>query len=300
MPGRAYSALRERLADVSGVVMLIGALETGKTTLAKLFTIDALDAGRAVAYVDGDVGSTVAGPPACVGVKYVTDPSDLDSSVPPSEMRFVGSTTPQGVVLPHVVAVASLVEAARSRSDLVIVDTSSVVGGVVGQTLKYHLWELTQPTLGVALQRGEELEPIIGMLRRFLSAKITTVEPPADAPLPSPTERHARQSDAFRGALSSPLQRWRVQTAVFAPTLPEEFDLDRLSGMLVGVQDDQGRCLGLGVVESTDGVLRVATHHVTNNNQVGFQIKLIGLKTLDDIDSKFTQLITHRWIHLPI
>ena len=260
MPGRAYEALRERMADVSGVVMLIGAAETGKTTLAKLLILDALDAGLSVAYVDGDVASTVAGPPACVGLKYIESPADLDPSIPPAEMRFVGSTSPQGVVLPHVVAVASLVEAARARSDLVIVDTSGVVGGVVGQTLKYHLWELTQPNLGVALQRGEELEPIIGMLRRFLSAKITTAEPPNDATPPSPTERQDRQSAAFREALAAPLPRWRVQTTVFAPTLPEEFDLDRLDGMLVGVQDDQGRCLGLGVVESTGGVLRVATH----------------------------------------
>jgi len=248
------------MVGVTGVVMLIGAAETGKTTLSKLLILDALDAGLSVAFVDGDVASTIAGPPACVGVKYIETPADLDPHVPPAEMRFVGSISPQGVVLPHVVAVARLVEAARSQADLVIVDTTSVVGGVVGQTLKYHLWELTQPDLGIALQRGEELEPIIGMLRRFLSAKITTAEPPNDATPPSPMERQMRQSDAFRHALAAPLPRWRVQTTVFAPTLPEEFDLDRLDGMLVGVQDDEGRCLGLGVVESTGGVLRVATH----------------------------------------
>ncbi|MEN8115298.1 MAG: Clp1/GlmU family protein, partial [Actinomycetota bacterium] len=207
MPERAYSALRDRVADVSGVVMLLGAAETGKTSLAKLLALDALDAGRPVAYVDGDVASTVAGPPGCVGVKYVTAPPDLDPDVPAADMKFVGSTSPQGVVLPHVVAVASLVESARNRAELVIVDTSSVVGGVVGQTLKYHLWELTQPALGVALQRGEELEPTIGMLRRFLSAKITTAEPPADARPPSPTERQARQAGALAVALAPPLQR---------------------------------------------------------------------------------------------
>jgi polynucleotide 5'-kinase involved in rRNA processing len=260
VPGRVYEALRDRMVGVTGVVMLIGAAETGKTTLSKLLILDALDAGLSVAFVDGDVASTIAGPPACVGVKYIETPADLDPHVPPAEMRFVGSISPQGVVLPHVVAVARLVEAARSQADLVIVDTTSVVGGVVGQTLKYHLWELTQPDLGIALQRGEELEPIIGMLRRFLSAKITTAEPPNDATPPSPMERQMRQSDAFRHALAAPLPRWRVQTTVFAPTLPEEFDLDRLDGMLVGVQDDEGRCLGLGVVESTGGVLRVATH----------------------------------------
>ena len=260
MPGRVYEALRDRMVGVTGVVMLIGAAETGKTTLSKLLILDALDAGFSVAFVDGDVASTIAGPPACVGLKYIESPADLDPEAPPAEMRFVGSISPQGVVLPHVVAVARLVEAARAQADLVIVDTTSVVGGVVGQTLKYHLWELTQPDLGIALQRGEELEPIIGMLRRFLSAKITTAEPPNDATPPSPMERQMRQSDALRQALAAPLPRWRVQTTVFAPTLPEEFDLDRLNGMLVGVQDDEGRCLGLGVVESTDGVLRVATH----------------------------------------
>ena len=63
MSGRAYDALRERMADVSGVVMLIGAAETGKTTLSKLLILDALDAGLSVAFVDGDVASTIAGPP---------------------------------------------------------------------------------------------------------------------------------------------------------------------------------------------------------------------------------------------
>ncbi len=291
MPGRAYAALRERLADVTGVVMLMGATETGKTTLAKLLVLDAIDAGRTVAFVDGDVASTVAGPPTCVGLKCVASAADLEAGAPPSEMRFVGSTSPQGVVLPHVVAVASLVDIARTNADLIILDTSSVVGGVVGQTLKYHLWEITQPTLGVALQRGEELEPIIGMLRRFLSAKIATVEPPSDAPPPSPTERHARQAAAFRAALAPPLARWRVQTTVFAPTLPEEFDLDRLDGMLVGVQDDQGRCLGLGVVESVEGVLRVATHHGEAMRGLRLGSLRVDLQTFDTQRVRLRQLI---------
>ncbi len=291
MRGRVYGSLRDRMVGVTGVVMLIGAAETGKTTLAKLLILDALDAGLSVAFVDGDVASTIAGPPGCVGLKYVKSPADLDPDTPPAEMRFVGSTSPQGVVLPHVVAVASLVEAGRSQADVVIVDTTSVVGGVVGQTLKYHLWELTKPDLGIALQRGEELEPIIGMLRRFFSAKITTAEPPNDATPPSPTERQTRQSDAFGRALASPLPRWRVQTTVFAPTLPEEFDLDRLNGMLVGVQDDEGRCLGLGVVESTGGVLRVATHLGEEMRGLRLGSLRVDLETFTTQDVRLRQLI---------
>ncbi len=47
---------------------------------------------------------------------------------------------------------------------------------------------------------------------------------------------------------------------VFAPTLPAGLDLSRLHGVLVGVQDGAGRCLGLGVLEFSEDVLRVITN----------------------------------------
>ncbi len=80
------------------------------------------------------------------------------------------------------------------------------------------------------------------------------------APL-SPIERSEERAKAFAEALPQPLQRWRVQQTVFAPTLPEGFDASKLAGMLVGIQDGTGACLGLGVIESVEGVLRVATRH---------------------------------------
>ena len=290
MAYRPYAALRDRLVGFNGVVMLLGMAETGKTELAKLIVADALAEGTTVAFVDGDVGSAIAGPPATSGLKYVSDIADLDPSVPPVEMRFVGSTTPQGVVLPHVVAVASLVEIARPNAELVVVETSGVVAGVVGQTLKYHLWELIRPDLVIALQRGEELEPIIGMLRRFLSARIATAEPAEEA-IASPLERQERQSKAFAAALAPPLQRWRVQTTVFAPTLPEGFDPARLDGMLVGVLDDEGRCLGLGGLEYEDGVLRVATHHGDAMRGLRLGSMRIDLETFDTQRVRLRQLI---------
>ena len=98
----------------------------------------------------------------------------------PDELRFVGSIEPNGVVLPHVVGVTALADIARSAADLVVLDTTSVVAGVVGQTLKYHIAELTAPSLVVAIGRGAELEPVVGMLRRFLSLRVAEAEPPDD------------------------------------------------------------------------------------------------------------------------
>jgi polynucleotide 5'-kinase involved in rRNA processing len=291
MTDRPYAALRDRLVGFHGVVMMLGVAETGKSELAKLLVADAIAGGSTVAFVDGDVGSSLAGPPATTGLKYVTDVADLDPSVPPVEMRFVGSLSPQGVVLPHVVAVASLVEVARPNAELIIVDTSGVVSGVVGQTVKYHLAELIRPDLVVALQRGEELEPTIGMLRRFLSVKIATTEPVLEVAVQSPLERQDRQAKAFSEALAPPLQRWRVQSTVFAPTLPEGFEPAKLDGMLVGVLDDQGRCLGLGALEHADGVIRVATRHGDAMRGLRLGSMRIDLETFDTHRVRLRQLI---------
>jgi len=256
-----YRALRERLGDISGVVMAIGGTDTGKTSLLRLLMDDGMAEGRSMAYIDGDVASATVGPAACIGLKFVTGPADLDTLSEPDELRFVGSVEPHGVVLPHVVAVASLVDLAKQKSDLIFLDTSSVVTGVVGQTLKYHMSELTKPSLVVAIGHGQELAPVVAMLRRFLSLRVAEVEPVADLVPMSPVERQQERAAAFHKEIGADPPRWRVQTTVFAPTLPIGFDVSRLDAMLVGVQDERGRCMGLGVLEHDDGTVRVATRH---------------------------------------
>ena len=259
--GAPFASIRDRVEEVAGVVMVIGNADTGKTSLARLLAEDAVKEGRVVGFIDGDVAASTVGPAACVGLKFIDSAEGLESLADPDELRFVGSIEPNGVVLPHVVAVSALVDSARERADLIILDTTDVVSGVVGQTLKYHIAELTKPELVIAIGRGGELEPVIGMLRRFLSLRVAEAEPLDDAAPMSPTEQHSARVDAFVKDLGTDPPKWRVQTTVFAPTLPVGFDVSRLDGMLVGVQDERGRCRGLGILEHTDGTVRVATAH---------------------------------------
>lgn len=257
----SYGALRERVTGLDGVVMVIGDAGTGKTTLARMLLRDAVEHGRTVAYVDGDVAAATVGPVGCVGLKVVKSLVDCETLVVPDELRFVGAVEPNGVVLPHVVAVTALIDIAKEKVDLVICDTTGVVTGVVGQTLKYHLVELAQPALVIAIRRGAELDPVIGMLRRFLSTRVAEVEPPDDLVAGSPLDRQDIRAEALHRNLGDDPPRWRVQTTVFAPTLPDGFDVSRLDGMLVGVQDERGRCLGLGVLEHVGGTVKVATRY---------------------------------------
>lgn len=241
--------------------MLIGAPDTGKSTLAREILRQSIAKGQVAALVDADVAQSTVGPPGCVGLKWVRTSDDLSDISQADALRFVGSTNPSRLVLQMVLATAALVEQARATADLVLIDTTGAVSGVVGQTLKYHKVETCHPELVVALQRGAELEPIIGMLQRFFSVDVITADVhPELIPL-SPDIRSERRVRQLKQALADPLEAWRIRPTVFAPTLPTGLDLDRLAGMVVGVQDGVGACLGLGVLDYTDGVLRVLTNH---------------------------------------
>ncbi|VAW07709.1 hypothetical protein MNBD_ACTINO02-3274 [hydrothermal vent metagenome] len=261
MQQQRFASIRERMVGETGVVMLIGPRDTGKTTLGRLLIADALDAGLRCALVDADTARSSVGPPACVGLRFVSSSEDLDNVAQADALRFVGSTHPRGVVLPHVVAVAALVAQARERAELIVVDTTSAVAGVVGQTLKYHLAELAQPSVIIALQRGTEMDAIVGMLRRFLSSRVAVLEPEVQVVPAGPVQAAEELAAAFRRELSPPLPRWRVQPTVFAPTLPDGFELEPLDGTIVGIQNSSGECLGLGVLDHDGDTLRVATHH---------------------------------------
>lgn len=271
----SYEALARSLAT-PGVSMLIGGVDTGKTTIAIRAIEHALANGNRPVLVDADVGNSTVGPPACVGLKVFEDRDDLESITEPDGLHFVGTISPGRLVLQQVVATAVMVERARRLGDVVIIDTTAVAAGVSGETLKYHKTELCRPDRILALQRGEEMEPVVGMLRRFLGVDITTAPTdPALNPM-SPDERAQKRATGFATALRHPLERWKVRPTVFAPTLPVGLPLSRLDRLLVGVQDSAGSCLGLGVLSHDDDSLRVMTN--AGEGMTGLRL---GSMTLD-------------------
>lgn len=260
MSENPHETLAAELATAS-TVMLLGAMDTGKTTMTHRIARHASSHGRLVALVDADVDNSSIGPPTCAGLRFIRRPEDLDDVSTADQLHFVGTTSPSRLVLQQVIATAALVERARQGgAEMVVVDTTAAVSGVAGETLKYHKMELCRPDRVVALQRGSEMEPMVGMLKRFFSAHIDLLPAEQDVRAHSPDERAARRADRLRESFVGPLERWRVRPTVFAPTLPTGLDLERLDEMLVGVHDGEGHCLGLGRLEHEEGAVRVLTN----------------------------------------
>lgn len=200
----------------------------------------------------------------------------------------MGTTTPTRLVLQQVIATTVMTNRARERGDVVIIDTTAVVSGVAGETLKYHKTELCRPDRIVALQRGEELEPLVGMLRRFFGVEVHVLaSDPGILPM-SPDDRASKRTEQFARALRPPLERWKVRPTVFAPTLPVGLQLERLDGVLVGIQGKGGDCLGLGVLDYDEDTLRV----MTNSGEGMTGLRLGSLRI--DLDGYQTSVINLR------
>jgi polynucleotide 5'-hydroxyl-kinase GRC3/NOL9 len=259
-----HEALVEEAVRTKHTVVLIGGLDTGKSTLSRALLEAAVAAGRPSAFIDADVGQKTVGPPATVTLKMIRGAADLEPASMAKEdtLWFIGSTSPEGHLLQIVAAVASVFRIAKaSGADFVVVDSSGLVSGVHGQVLKYHKVEMLQPDLVVGLQRGEELLPLLGVIQRFFATEVVPlgVHPGV---VPTTVEQRAENRERSMAAyFSAELHRFRVKPTVFMPALPPLFDLAQLDHLLVGLSDGAGGYLGLGYLEHLleGGILRLIT-----------------------------------------
>src|SRR2546423_12709494 len=99
-----HEALVERISSSAGTVMLIGGLDSGKSTLARALLGAALGSGRRSAYLDADLGQKCVGPPGTIGLRLLMSADDLGRGrlIRADALSFVGATSPQGHLLPVV------------------------------------------------------------------------------------------------------------------------------------------------------------------------------------------------------
>ena len=257
-----YDEVVDRALARRGVAVLLGGLDTGKTTVARRIAAAGVRAGLAVGYLDADVGQSSVGPPTTVGLRVCRREADLEPEAlaKADHLAFVGATSPQGHLLPLVVGTRTMLDRARAEgADVVVVDTTGLVSGVYGQLLKFHKATALQPDLVIGLERGEELQPLLGVVRRFFAAEVLSLRVHPDVVPTSVEQRAQAREESMRRYFAEPLHRWRVKPTVFVPALPTLFDLSALDHLLVGLSDGKGRCTGVGFLEHVedDGALRL-------------------------------------------
>jgi polynucleotide 5'-hydroxyl-kinase GRC3/NOL9 len=230
--------------------VIVGASDTGKSTLARYLFQALCRKGRRAAYLDADVGQSTLGLPTTLNLALAAEPGG--DAFPPGGPRasfFVGATTPRGHMLPVVVGAHRLQQKALALgADAIVVDTTGLVERTQGgKALKQWKIELLAPSLVVGLQCGRELEPILWPLRR--EGRVRIVELPVSPHVIARSReariarRRERLAGYFEGARPHTVD-WREMAV---------YDVERLAaGALLAFQDAEGFVLSLGCVEKVD------------------------------------------------
>ncbi len=233
-----FSAMR-------GVILVVGATDTGKTTFAR-YLYRRLSAGHErLAFVDGDVGQATLGPPTTMTMA-LGKPND--DRFPPSGRRFrvfVGDISPTGHMLPLVVGAHRLVRRARQGGATAIVfDTTGLVGpSQDGGALKLALVNLLRPELVIGLQRGSELEHLLVPLRCSRRTRVVDRQVAKAVKRRGVKTRREHRAEQYRRAFQTakPLVvRWTGCAVIPVPSFTKR--------RLVALEDEEGFVLQLGIV----------------------------------------------------
>jgi len=143
-------------------VVVIGNVDSGKTTFTLYLANQAVCAGLKTFVIDKDVGQSDIGAPTTIGLGFVEHPVTSLSEVSPLDGFFVGTVSPAGVIHRVILGARILIEKALgNKADVVIVNTSGWVMGRGARELKWSLIMAIEPEYVVALERGDEVEHII-------------------------------------------------------------------------------------------------------------------------------------------
>jgi polynucleotide 5'-hydroxyl-kinase GRC3/NOL9 len=250
-------------SSLSGVILVIGAPDTGKSTFARYLYRRLCEHHERMAFIDGDMGQAALGPPTTMTLA-LNEPGD-DAFLPagPRYRAFVGDVTPRGHMLPTLVGAHRLVQKAREEgATAIICDTTGLVNPVQGGgELKRAKIDLLQPTTVIGIQRESELEHLLLPLR--LSGRTRVIDLPASRAArrrPPPVRQEYRASQFRRYfADAHPLEiEWQRLAVLPAPT----FDLNRL----VAIEDKEGFALGLGIVKAHNATCGTIVLHTPLNS----------------------------------
>jgi polynucleotide 5'-hydroxyl-kinase GRC3/NOL9 len=246
--------LIEAIHREKGIALILGASDTGKSTLAHLLVVQLCRMGNVVALVDGDIGQSILGPPTTIGLAlFDFAPKQLDN-IQLIASYFVGSITPRGHMLEMLVGTKSIADrASQLDPGIIVIDTTGFVTGETAWELKFQKVDLLKPTHLIGLQRRREIEgllkphhfrPDMAIHRLKISDKIR---------MKSPEQRRSNRSRKFATYFQEvKLYEKSLDGIKVVSPFKVRYRGKGLKGILIGLNDEANFNLGLGILENLD------------------------------------------------
>lgn len=186
----------ERIAMKGSRIVVIGPVESGKTTFSTLVANMAIDKGLRPCIIDGDVGQEDIGPPGFVALSCPTSQFVWLRDLEPISMRYVGYNNPSMGSSRLVASILDLAVKASSLGDLIIINTDGWVSSPQALEMKFDIARYVGSTHIVLLAGGT----FAGHLPKRGFGEIVVLRSPQGVRTRSREERRALRSQAYRKA----------------------------------------------------------------------------------------------------
>lgn len=232
------------------VVMILGAVDCGKSSLCTYLLNKLVDGNCKVAVLDGDIGQSDIGPSATVGYGIASKPVAELYNIKLKNAFFVGVTSPIVALAKTVEGLAAMnAEILQQQVDFVLVNTDGWVSGDVAVRYKTDLIGALKPDVIVGVQVQDELAPLIA----GLETPVVVVEPSFALKQRTPEKRKIlREMTYARYLKNAKLQCYPKSQVTIEPrnAIPKNQEPEK--GILLGIYGRGSKFLGIGVLREVN------------------------------------------------
>ena len=242
-----WSEASEIIQRQKGVAVIVGEVDSGKSTLTTFLANQCLESGLSVSVIDGDVGQADIGPPTTISMSNISEPIRGLHQAKASSSFFVGDTSPSTVPEKLVKLMTRLKREIGKTSDVIVVNTDGWIGETNALRYKQELLERLRPDLVLGLSREGDLTQLLDSVP-FPSIRLSSSQ---HAKTRSREERKKNREVGFRRFLNGSriLKESHETTRLRIFDFPEQtlFRGDRrFRGFIAGLLDKDERLLGIG------------------------------------------------------
>lgn len=157
-----WESLKEKFLSKGKKLIVLGASDSGKSTLILYLANSIVSIGKRVGIIDLDIGQSNIGPPGTIGYGIVEKEIESLSSIQPRKMVFIGAISPKGNLLQIIIGARKLLDMMEKEFlDYILIDTTGLVDGIIAEVLKHNKIECLNPDFIVLFQKEKERENLI-------------------------------------------------------------------------------------------------------------------------------------------
>jgi len=164
VPEPAWEELAQNLLQQTGPTVLIGATNSGKSTLAYYLLRLFIENHTTIALVDADIGQSSLGMPGTISMKVFKKLREIEV-FHAHNVFFIGSLNPAQKIPLMIAGTKIMVQKAQKKSDHILVDTTGLIHGEIGLALKIGKIKSIRPRQIITLEMDTELEQLLAKVQ---------------------------------------------------------------------------------------------------------------------------------------